>query len=362
MEDPTLDESLSALLDVAYRKNFRVAIYLESTPDPKDPTVKPEQIIEWLVHGLSSFGSHPAYMKADNYPLVMVFAANAADVEVWRSIFEEVLSLGYEARYFASAADTSYLDVFVGLHGYTPLPASDNKELSVETKYYWSLRESAPGEADQKLFMATVIPGINNCPYGEDPPLVVEREKGRYFRETFASAVQGVPDWMMVTSWNEYGENTHIEPSERYGSKYLNITKQEITAWRNSADVEDARAIARLYSAAFDRIPKVDGLNYWIHVLEGGKTLLQIALMFYESPEFTEKYGPLTDREFVKQLYKNVLGREGLQDGITFWEARLKAGESRAKILERFSESKENITKTQPILENMRLEDGQWVL
>jgi len=33
-----------------------------------------------------------------------------------------------------------------------------------------------------------------------------------------------------VTSWNEWWENTHVEPSERYGSTYLQRTR----VWANT--------------------------------------------------------------------------------------------------------------------------------
>jgi glycosyl transferase family WbsX len=32
-------------------------------------------------------------------------------------------------------------------------------------------------------------------------------------------------DWVVVTSWNEWMENTQIEPSVRYGDLYVRRTK-----------------------------------------------------------------------------------------------------------------------------------------
>jgi hypothetical protein len=33
------------------------------------------------------------------------------------------------------------------------------------------------------------------------------------------------PDWILVTSWNEFWENTHIEPSVFYGRRYQSRTR-----------------------------------------------------------------------------------------------------------------------------------------
>jgi hypothetical protein len=109
----------------------------------------------------------------------------------------------------------------------------------------------------------------------------------------------------------------------------------------------DARTIARLYSAAFDRYPDGPGLNFWVRSWEAGNSPLVIAEQFYQSPEFRGNYGPLSDRQFVEQLYINVLGRAGESGGIDFWLSKLTSGESRAGVLLGFSDSSENVSKTE---------------
>ena len=127
------------------------------------------------------------------------------------------------------------------------------------------------------------------------------------------------------------------------------------------ADVNDVRQIARLYSAAFDRAPKVDGLNFWVDSFEEGRSVTDMARDFYNSPEFTSKYGPLNERQYVEQLYRNVLGRGGAQSGINFWVGHLQKGTSRSKVLSSFAGSPENIMKTDQLFANMQLVDGLWV-
>ena len=40
------------------------------------------------------------------------------------------------------------------------------------------------------------------------------------------------PDWIFIATWNEWWENTHIEPSRLYGDQYLRITWDQYRAWR----------------------------------------------------------------------------------------------------------------------------------
>lgn len=128
------------------------------------------------------------------------------------------------------------------------------------------------------------------------------------------------------------------------------------------ASKEDARSVARLYSAAFDREPKTEGLNFWIDRFESGMSIQEIARSFNSSNEFSTKYGPLSNREFVQQLFRNVLGREGNESGITYWTDLINSGRStRANVLYSFSKSPENVSKTSELYKYMAEgADGSW--
>ena len=128
-----------------------------------------------------------------------------------------------------------------------------------------------------------------------------------------------------------------------------------------TATTEDARAVARLYSAAFDREPESEGLNFWVDSLEKGVPLTQIAQKFNESEEFISKYGALQDDGFVRQLYRNVLRREGEQSGVAFWIGSLADAATRASVLQAFSDSAENRRKTDDLFADMHLDgEGVW--
>jgi hypothetical protein len=148
--------------------------------------------------------------------------------------------------------------------------------------------------------------------------------------------------------------------SIRFGLAALAFSGVTPSVFAAPADVDDVRALARLYSAAFDREPLVDGLNFWVDSFEGGQSLTAISGRFYLSPEFNKKYGPLDNTQYVEQLFRNVLGRDGLRTGIDFWVGKLDEGTARALVLAKFSDSPENVVKTTDTFANMRLENDQW--
>ncbi len=55
---------------------------------------------------------------------------------------------------------------------------------------------------------------------------VVDRKNGDTFRTQLATAVASSPDVLGIISWNEFSENSYIEPSKGYGSTYLNIISE----------------------------------------------------------------------------------------------------------------------------------------
>ncbi len=115
--------------------------------------------------------------------------------------------------------------------------------------------------------------------------------------------------------------------------------------------VADAQAliIARLYDATFDRLPDSAGLIGWTASLRGGMPLSQIAAGFSDSAEFQSRYGALSNHDFVAQLFRFCLNREGDAAGIQNWVNNMDAGlRTRAQVLLEFSESQEHINLTTP--------------
>lgn len=116
-----------------------------------------------------------------------------------------------------------------------------------------------------------------------------------------------------------------------------------VVALRSSPDnVDVVDPVVRLYSAYFLRIPDRDGIRYWTDRLRSGTSLKYVADFFAASREFQQRYGSLSDRQFVERIYQNILGRPGEQIGVDFWTEQLSSGRrSRGWVMIGFSESPE---------------------
>jgi hypothetical protein len=115
----------------------------------------------------------------------------------------------------------------------------------------------------------------------------------------------------------------------------------------------------RLYQAAFDRAPDIDGLGYWIRELDAEVgDLAWMAKNFIISDEFKLTYGSpetVSNEAFLTLLYNNVLDRNPDADGYAYWMKELDGGFARERVLASFSESLENRANVASAIE-----DGIW--
>jgi hypothetical protein len=243
--DNSIDRNFQTLLDAARDKNFRIALYFETmeADRPRDEAT----ILSWLRYALSRYGGHPAFLRVSGKPVIVVWVSFAAKLEVWDRVFRQLRAEGLEAvfigAYDSPEPDLDLLDVFDGLHNYNILGiANRNEEVPdilagayAETGravHYYPLLADTPS---LKIWTATVQPGFDDTLIPGRRTPVLPRLDGGLYQATWQAALASRPDWIFITTWNEWWENTHIEPSRLYGDQYLIITWDQYRAWRTKA-------------------------------------------------------------------------------------------------------------------------------
>ena len=105
------------------------------------------------------------------------------------------------------------------------------------------------------IWIAPAAPGFDARKVGGTS--VVARRGGATLREELDAATRSSPDAIGLISWNEFSENTHVEPSLDHGSRYLDVV----------ADVRRAEPAA---AGEFDSSePAATGVNYGVPLLGG---------------------------------------------------------------------------------------------
>jgi hypothetical protein len=228
--DSDTDQNLVPLLDLAQERGFAVTIYFETLrgdgPQPK------HEIIRWLRYLLTTHADHPAFYRVNGVPLIVFWASGSVPIETWQEIFETLRAEGLDLFTLGIGYSPANFEVFDGIHEYGVFLNEDLWQtfqgVSRMTRFYPLLA----GDGAPRIWAATVQPGYDDRLIPGREGLYRDRENGDFYRSTFDAALASDPDWIFISTWNEWWEHTHIEPSENFGELYLEITQAYAHQWK----------------------------------------------------------------------------------------------------------------------------------
>ena len=228
------DRNIATLFDVAAQHDFRVMPYFETLGDLAKPRGR-EQITEWLEYFITTYRNEPAMERLDGDPLIVVWASATVPRATWREIFADLRARGHPAAYLAMSADAADLDMFDGLHWYGGAGMPDLGDFFARAGRNvrnYPVLEDIP---TAKLWAASIQPGFDDRLIPDrNGGSAQDRADGALYRATFEAAIASDPDWIFITSWNEWWEHTYVEPSEKYGERYLQLTREFAVRWKSS--------------------------------------------------------------------------------------------------------------------------------
>jgi hypothetical protein len=187
-----------------------------------------QEIIDGLNYALSAHAQHPAYFRLNGRPVFFFWFQGRYSMSDWAAIRQQV-DPDHNSIWIAEGAALDALPTFDGLHMYT-ISWSSNVS-ATESQWAGSTRSQGG------LWVATAMPGWDNTYTQQSERYIRERQDGAFYRETFSAAAASAPDVILITSWNEWWEGTHIEPSNNYGDFYLNLTRDLIGEYKSSGAV-----------------------------------------------------------------------------------------------------------------------------
>ena len=223
------DKAFEASMDVAdnMRSTTKLTVYYETVPDED-----PQEAVEDLLYLLEKYGDRDSFLKANGIPVVFIYgrAMGQLSAEKWGEVVAAVkkekpavLIADTDSRTKPNKAD------FDGFHFYNPVGRikRGTDMGSFYRKYVEKYR--APG----KIVCLTIIPGYDDT-HVREPGTAVARENGELYSRSWSSAVAARPDWILITSWNEWHEGSEIEPSVEDGRVYLDMTAEQAPAFKNA--------------------------------------------------------------------------------------------------------------------------------
>ena len=67
-----------------------------------------------------------------------------------------------------------------------------------------------------KITALLVMPGCDDSQIGRESHKIISSENGALYKKLWKAAIKANPDWVLITSFNEWHEGTEIEPGIEY--------------------------------------------------------------------------------------------------------------------------------------------------
>jgi glycoprotein endo-alpha-1,2-mannosidase len=243
------DKSIKKYLNIAQKYGIKIAFHIE--PFYKSVEAFREQL-EYLY---KQYASHPSIFRANNKPLLYVYDSYKIKSKEWSRLLNangdiSLRNTLLDATVIGLWVHRNEGDFFIdsGFDGFYTYFASDGFVYG-STPANWK-RLSKFAAKNNLIFIPSVGPGYIDTrirPWNHRNTR--DREKGFYYENMFKSAAILNPDYISITSFNEWHEGTQIEPAipktipgftyEDYGKDadplfYIKKTKNLISEYQNS--------------------------------------------------------------------------------------------------------------------------------
>ncbi len=230
------DRGMAQLLDAAGRAGLKVTIYYEVAKPREAPT--PQATAEDLLDILKRHGKHPVWLRVKEKAVVFVYSRSLNELHLsgWEQVIHQVNRRYAGGAFFVGdEVSKAAAKVFDGIHAYNP--TGQTAGMTIEQIRTWA-RANYPkwvATAGKRISSVTVIPGYDDTKLNRPAPRpTTDRWGGETYRVLWEEAIAAHPDWILITSWNEWHEGSEIEPSVENGERELKATGEFARLWRQS--------------------------------------------------------------------------------------------------------------------------------
>jgi hypothetical protein len=231
--------TFNALLGQAESRGFRIGVAVDMYETGYLNSV--ESVTEALRTIINDRANHPAYLRYNGKPLIYFWNQGRFTVGQWEAIRAQV-DPDRSTIWVAEGTNTAFIGVFDGLYLFNIAWSSN----PAATNATWANRARTAGAS---YFSATAMPGWDDTAIAErtgreNSVSPRSREGLRYLTNSFNGAAASGANTILVVSWNEYFEGTHVEPSELYGTAALDTLRPLISAYKAGTIAPPAPAAA----------------------------------------------------------------------------------------------------------------------
>lgn len=212
--------------------HFASTIYFESDAPA---LLGMSNIVKQLRYVLNTYASNSNFLHWHGKPVIFIWdpLGGGRTLSMWQAVRNQV-DPHNSTIWSAEGVNMNLLSVFDGIHLFSAAywGIQHNDINAVDQGFRAQINAYNSAHHTQKIWAAGVFPGLNDSKVpGRKNPIVVPRNNGATYRASWGGALSSSPDWITITSFNEWFEGSMIEPSVTYNTQYLDLTRQFTTQW-----------------------------------------------------------------------------------------------------------------------------------
>ncbi len=222
----------SAALESRTGAHFASTIYFESDAPTLNGTANMVNALNYMA---THYSNDPHFLHWQGKPVFFFWnpLGGGRTMAQWASIRSQV-DPNNQMIWSAEGVSMTLLNVFDGIHlfsgGYWGIQHGDMP--TVDRGFRNQINAYNAANNTHKIWAAGVIPGYDDTRIpGRTGTYIVPRNNGATYQQSWAGALSSQPDWITITSFNEWFEGATIEPSVMYGNQYLTLTQQFAKQW-----------------------------------------------------------------------------------------------------------------------------------
>jgi len=223
--DNLTHQVFNLLLDQAAARGFRAGAVVDMQDPGYNATV--DETIQTLSYLVNDRANHPAYLRYAGKPVIYFWNQGRFSLAQWQSIRQQI-DPNRQTIWVMEGTATNLMPAFDGLYLFNTAWSNN----PAATAAQWARRNT---QAGGWFYTPTVLPGWDESALSgrTNPTSRRDRANGQFLTNSWNGAVSSGASIILIVSWNEYFENSHIEPSSVYGTQSLDTLRPLIAAWES---------------------------------------------------------------------------------------------------------------------------------